>query len=267
MPYVLYQGRKIYYEESGSGPAIVLGHSFLCSTEMWSGQVGPLSERHRVINIDYRGHGRSDPAYQRFSLDDLLGDVLAVLDHLGVDRAIWAGLSTGGMVALRAALSTPERVRALVLMDTDAGAERSLVALKYRAMVGAARIVGIRPLIPQVLSLMFGTTTQLETPELVEEWRPKLMQPDLTTISHWVGALVGRVSLLSRLQEIRVPTQVIVGAEDRSLPPALSRRLSRAVAGSQLVEIPAAGHLSALERPEAVNRAMIRFLDGLEGTE
>lgn len=266
MPYLKKRNRRIYYEVSGSGPAIVLGHSFLCSTEMWSEQVGPLAQRHRVVNIDYRGHGKSDPAHEPFTLEDLLDDVLAVLDHLGMETAIWAGLSIGGMVSLRAALSVPERVEALVLMDTDAGAERTLAALKYRAMIGAARIVGIESLVPLVLPLMFGATTRRDDPELVERWRPKLMEPDLATISHGVRALVARESLLSRLGAITVPALVIVGAEDRSLPPKLSRRLSRALPAAQLVEVPAAGHLSALEQPEAVNRAMIAFLDGLEGT-
>jgi len=106
-------GATIYYEVTGSGPAIVLMHSFLCSGEMWGPQIEPLSAQYEVINIDMRGHGKSGPAETPFDLYDLVGDVVAVLDREGVDRACWAGLSIGGMIALRAALTAPDRVGAL----------------------------------------------------------------------------------------------------------------------------------------------------------
>ncbi len=264
MPYLEQLGRRTYFEDSGTGPAVVLGHSFLCSTEMWRGQIGLLSEHYRVINIDYRGHGNSDPAHERFSLNDLLDDTLAILDHLEIEKAVWAGLSTGGMVALRAGIEYPQRVRALIVMDADASAERTFVAFKYRAMVAAARVVGIRPLLPFVLPLMFGRTTLRESEALVTEWKPKLAQPDLATISNWVEALVNRDDLRLRLPEIDAPVLVIVGAEDRSLPPHLSRELNRGLANSELLVVDRAGHLSALERPDVVNRAMLAFLGDLE---
>ena len=264
MSFLQRDGRRIYFEESGSGPAVVLGHSFLCSTEMWCEQVGRLAEAHRVVNIDYRGHGQSDPAHEPFSLYDLLDDTLAVLDHLGIERASWVGLSTGGMVAMRAAILHPARVRSMVLMDTDGGAERPWVALKYRAMVLGARLLGIRPFIPSVLSLMFGRTTLRESKPLVERWRPRLMEPDLATISNWVDALVERDSLASQLEQVEVPALVVVGEEDRSLPPAIAKDLARRLPRSKLVVIPRAGHLSALEQPEAVNRAILSFLREVE---
>lgn len=264
MPYLEHSGRRTYFEETGAGPALVLGHSFLCSTEMWCNQIAPLSEHCRVINVDYRGHGKSDPAHERFSLYDLLDDTLAILDHLEISQAVWGGLSTGGMVALRAAINHPERVRGLIVLDADAGGERRWVALKYRAMAAVARIVGIGPFVPLVLSLMFGRTTLRQSKSLVEQWRPKLMQPDLETISNWVGALVGRDSLVPRLADIEVPALVIVGAEDRSLPPRLSRQMHRGLANSELLVVEMAGHLSALEQPEVINQAMQDFMSRIE---
>lgn len=260
MPYIEHKKRQIYFEDTGDGPVLVLGHSFLCSTEMWCEQIGPLAEAHRVVNIDYRGHGRSDPGDEPFTLYDLLDDTLAILDHLEIESAVWGGLSTGGMVALRAALTTPDRVRGLILMDTDAGAERRVVAMKYRAMIAGARIVGIRPLIPLVLPLMFGRTTLRNNRALVEQWRPKLMEPDIATISRWAEALINREPLLPRLSEIDVPTLVVVGSEDKSLPPSLSREMDKRLPDSELVVVPEAGHLSALEQPEAVTAAILEFL-------
>ena len=123
MPYIERDRQRIFYQETGTGPAIVLGHSFLCSGEMWEGQVEALAGSHRVINVDYRGHGKSSTVAKPFDLYDLLGDSTAILDELGIDNAIWAGLSTGGMVALRAAVMIPQRDRAIVVADASAAAE------------------------------------------------------------------------------------------------------------------------------------------------
>lgn len=161
------QGIEIAFEVTGEGPAVVLGHSFLCSGAMWREQVGPLAAEHTVINIDARGHGESGPITVPFTLYDMVEDVLAVLDDLRVDRAVWAGLSIGGMVALRAALRAPERVRALVLVDTDAGAESDAWnRLKYRVLGGIAALAGMRAVVPQVSRQMFGGTTRRTRPEL-----------------------------------------------------------------------------------------------------
>ena len=110
------RGQQIFFEDVGSGTPLVLGHSFLCSGAMWRGQVQALADRCRIVNIDLRGHGRSGPAHQPFSLYDAVGDVIAVLDLLGIGRAVWCGLSIGGMVAMRAALTHPDRVAALILL-------------------------------------------------------------------------------------------------------------------------------------------------------
>ena len=109
------QGVEIFFEDSGAGPPIVLGHSFLCSGQMWRKQVPALSARFRVINPDLRGHGRSAHVTRPFSLYDAMSDVMLVLDQLSIERAVWCGLSIGGMVALRAALTHPERVGGLIL--------------------------------------------------------------------------------------------------------------------------------------------------------
>ena len=142
MPFIEHLDQRIFYEESGSSPAIVLGHSFFCSGEMWRYQVPALAESHRVIIPDYRGHGRSSPLREDLDVYDLVDDSVALLDHLGIEEAVWVGLSVGGMTAMRAALRHPERVRALILIDTDADAERTWVKLKSRSMGAGSRLVG-----------------------------------------------------------------------------------------------------------------------------
>ncbi len=261
MPFLEHNGLSLHYEEIGSGPPILLGHSFFCSGEMWRHQVPELAESHQVVTLDYRGHGRSSPLREDLDVYDLVGDMMALLDHLGIEQAVWAGLSVGGMTAMRAALRYPERVRALILIDTDADAERAWIKIKNRPMGSATRLVGLRPFLPAVVRGMFGSTTCRENRQLVEEWKSRFATADLESMRRFMAMLMHRDSVVSRLGEIQIPALVIVGAEDRALPPPLSRQIAAGLPDSSLVEIPRAGHLCTLEQPEAVTVAMLDFLE------
>lgn len=254
------QGQHIFFDDVGSGTPVVLGHSFLCNGEMWQEQVRVLANSYRIINVDLRGHGRSGPAYRPFSLYDAVEDVIAVLDLLGIRRAVWCGLSIGGMVAIRATLSHPDRVAALVLLDSDAGSETLLRKLKYRAMGIGTRTIGIRPFLSAITRLMFGSTTRRRNPGLVRQWRNAFAAVDVPSALKCLDALMDRDSVVPRLREIEVPCLVMVGEEDRSLPPALSRRIHEGLRDSTLRVVRGAGHLSALEQPTQVNEAITGFL-------
>lgn len=261
MAFVRNQDIDIFFEDSGAGPPVVLGHSFLCSGEMWREQVPALSANFRVINLDLRGHGRSGHVTAPFSLYDAVSDVLAVLDSLNIERATWCGLSIGGMVALRAALTHPDRVAGLILLDTDAGPETGLQKLKYRAMGAGAKLLGLRPFLPSVAGMMFGATTRRQNPQLVDEWKGRFAGLHLSSVLHCMEAIVRRDSLLVRLDQIGVPTLVLVGEEDAALPPPLSRRIHDRLRDSTFDLIPAAGHLSSLEQPAPVTDAILSFLE------
>jgi len=227
---------------------------------MWESQLEPLSERYRVINIDLRGHGSSGPCNAPFDLDDLVADVLAVLDRLEIDRAVWAGLSIGGMIALRAALAAGQRVAGLILFDTDAGSDTPYKTFKYRLLVVLAGLLGTAPLIPLVVGLFFCRETR-NNPALVSTWHERFNEAPLSTIRAGVAALVRRDAIFDRLAAINIPALVMVGAQDRSLPPACSRRLAVALIKADLQLNEKTGHLSNLEQPEVVTSAMLGYLD------
>lgn len=264
MPEIEHAGVRIHFEDTGEGLPIVLGHSFLCSGEMWANQVPHLATDYRVINVDLRGHGMSGPFEGPCDLEDLVADVSAVLDHLQIDQAVWAGLSIGGMVAMRAALAAPDRVRALILADTHAGAESATKIIRYRAMSLVSRVLGVRPLVQAVSRFMFGTTTLRSNPQLVAGWQEKFAAVHVPSINRVLNALVRRRSVLDELWRLRCPTLVLVGAEDASLPVELSREIADAIPQASLVILDRAGHLSALEQPEAVTWAMREFLQQLD---
>lgn len=260
MPSIDRNGVPIHFDDLGSGPPVVMGHSILCSGEMWMHQLPQLAERYRVINIDQRGHGRSVPATSPYELRDMVEDVFAVMDHLEIERAVWAGLSMGGMVAMHASIAAPDRVAALLLLDTHAGEETEYKKLKYRALSIGARVLGVRPFFPAVIPLLFGRTTLAENQTLVDEWKPRFEEIHVQSLARAVSALTRRPSIVRELGEVRCPSLVIVGEEDASLPPYISQEIADALPNASLVVIPEAGHLSALEQPEAVTEAMLGFL-------
>ena len=260
MPIAEINSQAIHYEDVGAGAPIILGHSFLCTGDMWREQVPVFAENYRVINPDLRGHGRSGKATSPWSLEDALQDSIGLLDHLGIDRALWCGLSIGGMVALRAALEAPERVSALILMDTDAGPEKPLRILKYRVMGVGASTFGVKPFVPAVLKMMFGASTLRNNHELVNEYREIFAGIDTESVVNSLPSLTKRGSVVAQLGEIKVPSVVIVGEEDKSLPVARSELIDAHLPDSELVVIPEAGHLSAIEQPERVNAAVKSFL-------
>lgn len=266
MPRVSRDGLRLHYEVHGAGPPVLLAHSFLCSGEMWREQVPRLARSYRVVTIDLRGHGRSDAAAGPFTLYDLVDDALAVLDEAGIERAAWAGLSVGGMMALRAALVAPARVSALLVFDSDAGPETGWTRAQHRLLGAVARAVGVRPVIGSVLRQMFGATTRRQRPDLVDEWRERFLAAHVPSMLRFLRLLDTRDDVTLQLPNVGTPALVLVGGEDRALPPSRSRRIAAALPDARYVEIPGAGHLSALERPEVVTAAMEAFLvDHLAG--
>jgi 3-oxoadipate enol-lactonase len=263
MPSIERNDIQIYFEDRGKGHPIILGHSFLCSGEMWKPQLEPLSNQYRVINIDLRGHGKSGVNNEPFDLYDLVDDFLFILDHLNIEKAIWAGLSIGGMIALRAAITNEKRIAGLILLDTHAGAETALNKMKYRAMASFTRIFGIRPLVPYIMRLFFCPITRLNRPDLIGEWKTKILSIPITTALQTVYALVKRESIIEKLKQITVPTLVLVGENDKALPPIYSQKIAKTIPHAEIEVIKKAGHLITLEQPEAVNSAILAFLHSL----
>jgi pimeloyl-ACP methyl ester carboxylesterase len=257
-------GTTIHYEVSGQGPAIVFAHSFLCAGSMFAHQVAALQRRWRVINVDLRGHGRSGAALTPVSFYDFADDLTAVLDAERVDQAVWAGLSMGGFTALRAALTRPARVRALVLMDTDASAETFGHRVQYALMRGVVHAFGAKAVTSRMMSIMFGQTALDEQPLLCETYRQRFMAVDTRSVLTVARALSARDDLLPRLGEINCPALVIVGEEDLALPVTLSQRLAAGIRGAELLVVPKVGHLSTIEAPDRLTQAIERFVKPFE---
>jgi len=252
MPTIERPGAEVYYEVTGEGPVVLLGHSLLCDGRMWEGVVPALSSNYRVINPDFRGH-RHSTATAVYSLDDLADDWLAILDQEGVARAALCGLSMGGMAAMRLALSHPERVAGVALIDTNSDRDGFLGRLRFRLMAALYRRFGLFGMLQRkVLALMLGATSLRERDQVVARVRELMLTHDRRQLVQAIYALVRRDAIADRLGAIRCPSLVLVGEEDVSTPLLRSRRIHERIDGSELEVIPEAGHLSAIEQPAEV---------------
>ena len=152
MPFAEVNGQRIRFDDSGGdGPSVILSHGFLMDREMFASQIEALGGEFRVITWDERGFGETEFDGEPFTYWDSAGDCLGLLEHLGIERAVLGGMSQGGFLSLRAALLAPERVRALVLIDTQAGVEDPERLPAYRQMQETWLQVGpVDELIPMV---------------------------------------------------------------------------------------------------------------------
>jgi pimeloyl-ACP methyl ester carboxylesterase len=256
-----------FYEERGApkrdgAPAVVLWPSLLFDGSMWKHQVGPLSELGRVLVFDGPGHGKSEVP-PTFTLEDNAEALLDAFDALHVERAVLVGLSWGGMLAMRMALQHPSRVAALALFDTSAEPEDRARALKYRAFVSISRRFGLPPGLAesQIAPAMFCDRTLAENRELVDRFKRAASGYDPEGTARAAKAVViHRKDILPRLGDIRVPTLVACGREDRATEPVHSERIAAAIPGARLAWIEQAGHVSALEQPAAVNAVLVPFV-------
>ena len=194
MPFVETSGQRLYYEDSGgAGPAVAFSHGFLLDHSMFDAQVAALSGDFRCITWDERGHGMSD-CNGSFDFYDSANDLVAILDDAGVDRATLVGMSQGGFLSQRLAVNYPDRVRALVLIDTAAALFSAEELAGYQAMADAWTGAGpVGELSDQMAGLLFGP--DYDASAWIGKWRSK---PPADTLEPW-RAVLGRDEFLDKL--------------------------------------------------------------------
>lgn len=260
MAYADISGQRIFYTDSGGdGPAVVFSHGFLMDHSMFDPQVAALAPEFRVLTWDARGFGATDFDEKPFTYWDSARDALALCDHLGIERAVFAGMSQGGFVSLRVALLAPERVRGLILIDTQAGAEHEEKVELYTDLIEAWVEVGPGDELANVVAGII-----LDEPTLNAEWIARWQSRPRELLREPGRCLLERESLLERLAEIRCPALVIHGSADSAIAPELAEAMSAGLSGSDgVLVIEGAAHAANLTHPEPVNAAILPFLRGL----
>jgi len=247
-------GRSIGYEENGSGEAIVFLHGVGSDKSVWRTQLEHFGRDRRAIAFDYPGYGDSDPAPEGTSRDDYAAAILYAMTKLGIGKAHVCGLSLGGVVAIAMHHRAPERCASLILADTfavhpDGRAiyERSLAGSQDLPAMANARVDVLlaQPAAPPVREEVVATMSRID---------PAAYRSGAEAV--WLA------DQRERAAAIRVPTFVLVGAEDKVTPPSLSEELAALIPNAELQVIAGAGHLANLEKPVEFNRAVEEFIRG-----
>ena len=260
MPFAQRPGAQIWWDQSGTGDPVLLimGHAY--GADMWHRTAPELAASYRVIRFDNRGVGRSSDPPGPYPVQLMAGDALAVLDAASAASAHVYGVSMGGAIALQLALDHPSRVRSLTLGCTAASAEgssRGALLTRIRTLVPAAalnRMAG---------KLLYGP----DTPASRRAEDHQIVRRTRSSGRGRRGQLTGLASfdVTGRLAEIRIPTLVMHGAQDRIVPAANAQRLADGIAGARLVVFPDAGHVYITDVAQTANQEVLHFLAGIPG--
>jgi pimeloyl-ACP methyl ester carboxylesterase len=253
MPTLDRDGVRIYYEIHGEGSVILLSHGYSATSEMWRGQIAALSRRHKLVVWDMRGHGRTDYPEDpsEYSEAKTVADMAALLDAVGAESATVGGLSLGGYMSLAFHLAHPERVRALLIIDTGPGFRSDEARERWnKHAAGIAdrfEADGLGYL--QSLSKEMAMSSHRSADGLIRAGRGMLTQRDARVIDS--------------LPDIKTPALIIVGANDAPFLNAADYMAAK-IPNATKVVIPDAGHAVNIDRPEMFNQAVLQFLESLE---
>jgi 3-oxoadipate enol-lactonase len=246
------------FQSHGQGPCLVLLHAFPLDGRLWRSQLDAFAPSYRVIVPDLRGFGRSRDLGAPASVDQMADDVAALLTTLQVDRAVVAGLSLGGYVALGLLRRHPQRLAKLILSDTRADADSD------EARQGRARMLallhgggGVAALFEQLLPRLVAPSTG---DAIREELRRVALDQAAKTVSGALVAMRDRPDSTDALRECLVPVLTVAGSDDALAPPAIARAMAELAPAGTHAEIPGAGHLSCIENPDIFNRAVLGWL-------
>jgi pimeloyl-ACP methyl ester carboxylesterase len=250
------------YTDRGRGQPLVLLHGFPLDRRMWDAQVEGLSDHYRVIAPDLRGFGRS-VRHDPFSIESLADDIHLFLEQLVAVPCVLAGLSMGGYVALAHAKKYQSDLRGLILVDTKAAADTAEGRQGRQKMIDLVRLSGAKAVAEQMLPKMLAPGTLENRPDVVKSMRTMMEACSPQTIEHALAAMRDRPNRAGELPSIEVPTLVVVGDADAITPPEVAETMAKAIPSAMLETIRSAGHMSPMEQPEQVNRAIERFMAAL----
>jgi pimeloyl-ACP methyl ester carboxylesterase len=265
MPTAAVNGQSIHYQDTGgTGPAVIFSHGLFMDHEMFAPQVRALQGRYRCITWDERGHGQT--AGERlapFSYYDSANDLAALLRHLRIEQAVLAGMSQGGFLSLRCALAHPDLVRALVLIDTQAGKEDPERIEGHLQLTEDWAANGLSDTTADIVeSIILGDAWAGAS-----AWREKWKRFGAANVRGCMQTLASRDDITAKLGQIKVPALVIHGDADAAIELSLAERLTAEIPDARLVVIPGAGHAANLTHPDAVNPAIQAFLADLEARD
>ena len=255
--YVDVNGARIFYQVAGHGTPLLLIHGFPLSGNLFEGQLAGLSGQFEVITPDLRGFGKSGIPDATGSDQIYAHDILALMDHLRINKAIIGGHSMGGQVTLELYREAPERFLGMVLIDTNATAASVVEQAEFPAFGVQSRRLGVPSIVPIITPQMLTGNERLGNPSGTLELMDTLAEGALNGVVAGGQALATRLDYTAMLPGIAVPALVLVGIDDPIYSLEISEMIKDAIPGSTLAVIPQAEHAAVFEQRDLVN-AVIR---------
>ncbi len=246
--------------DRGSGPALLFVHGFPLNHTMWNAQIEEFAATHHVIAPDLRGFGHSVVTPGVVTMERQADDLVSILDELGVQQALYCGLSMGGYIAWQFARKYSERLAGLVLCDTRAIADAADVREARFTMAKTAMAAGPATVADAMLPKLVGRDVKANRPEIVDAINAMITTTNVEGIAAALHGMAQRPDMTGSLNQIAVKTMVVVGEHDEISPAEEMRGIADAIPGSTFVVIPTSGHMAPMENAAAVNNALRRFL-------
>ena len=257
-------GSTMAFDDAGSGPVVVLVHGFPLNRRMWHPQVKALTGAgFRVVTPDLRGFGESDAPDGPYSMELFADDLIALLDHLGIEQAVIGGMSMGGYVLFNLLERYPERLIAACFLLTRSNADDEAGRARRLALAQEVMKFGPQAVAEPFVKLVFAPQTAERRPELVDEVCRWMVATDSRGLAGGLLAMRERKDYTPLLGRFRLPTLVIGATEDQAVPSAVATALHQGLPRSTFCMIEGAGHMANLEEPEAFNHCLLEFLRSL----
>jgi pimeloyl-ACP methyl ester carboxylesterase len=259
------------YDDFGEGRPVVLLHGYPFNRSMWKPQVEGLGQRYRIITPDLRGLGESKvtngpsttPPTTPPTMDEMAQDVAALLEHLKIDSFVVGGLSMGGYVTLAFYKLFPQRIAALILADTRAGADTDEGRRNREEQALKILSEGMDSVTKDFPGKVLTAETMMSNPDLVARVRLMISTTNPRGAANALRGMAVRSDQTDLLPSITVPTLIIVGSDDQLTPPKEAEGMRADIASSRLAVIEGAAHVSNMERPTEFNNCIAEFLDSL----
>ena len=251
-------GIDISYDVVGEGEWLVFSHSLACCKAMWAPQIAVLAKSYKVLSFDTRGHGKTSAPAEPYSLDLMADDFKALCEGLGITRCHFVGLSMGGMIGQTVVLKYPSLLKTLTIADSSSKYNPDGQPF-WQARAKTARTQGMQPLLAPTIERWFTAPFRAAETALMAEVSSWIVATP--PLGYAAAALaISAVNTTADLHRIKIPTLVIVGADDAATPPLMSEIIQREIAGAELVVLPSAAHIASLEEPVKFTAALASFL-------
>lgn len=253
-------GFTMSYEVSGnaSAPPVLLHHPLATSLSIWDELTAALEPGYRVIRLDARGHGASEATPGPYDMRSLGRDVVVLLDHLGIEKTRYLGLSMGGFVGQILGIDHPQRFHSLVLVSTSS--DMSPAGEIWEARVKTVAADGMsKPVVEGSMQRWLSPDALKNKPQLVARLGKMVADTPPAGFIGWCQA-IQKFNVTAELKSIKLPVRIIAGAIDPATTPAMMQVMHREIAGSEYAEVPGTAHMLHVEEPAKFHAEVLPFL-------